>query len=158
MLIWTTAATLGCFERTFPIVASPETIVIMKGMQDAGISSLETDTAYFSPRQPSDDLGLYLSSVAGMNYQGRDFCCTKEPSEALTGKSKDPQEKVQDTSMNQIISMELASSSPERSRAFVTTASATSRASSWIRKKASADSRIGRGKLKSSFIAPGWIG
>jgi ribonuclease J len=53
-------------------------------MQDAGISSLETDTAYFSPRQPSDDLGLYLSSVAGMNYQGRDFCCTKEPSAALT--------------------------------------------------------------------------
>jgi ribonuclease J len=65
-------------------VASPESIVIMKGMQDTGVSSLETDTAYFSPRQPSDELGLYLSSVAGMNYQGRDFCCTEEPSEALT--------------------------------------------------------------------------
>ena len=51
---------------------------------------LRQDTAYFSPRQPSDDLGLYLSSVAGMNYQGRDFCCTKEPSEALTGKKQRP--------------------------------------------------------------------
>jgi ribonuclease J len=65
-------------------VASPETIVIMKGMQDAGISSLETNTVYFSPRQPTDDQGFYLSSVASVNYQGRDFCCTKEPSEALT--------------------------------------------------------------------------
>jgi ribonuclease J len=75
---------IGMLREDIPIVASAETIVIMKGMQDAGISSLETDTAYFSPRQPSDDLGLYLSSVAGMNYQGRDFCCTEKPSEALT--------------------------------------------------------------------------
>jgi hypothetical protein len=56
----------------------------MKGMQDTGVSSLETDTAYFSPRQPTDDLGLYLSSIAGACYQGRDFCCTEQPSEALT--------------------------------------------------------------------------
>lgn len=65
-------------------MASPESIVIMKGMQDAGVSSLESDTAYFSPRQPTDDLGLYLSSIAKMNYQGRDFCCTEEPCDALT--------------------------------------------------------------------------
>ena len=71
-------------RRNIPIVASPESIVIMKGMQDTASTSLEGDTTYFSPRQPSDDLGLYLSSVAGMNYQGRDFCCTEEPSEALT--------------------------------------------------------------------------
>jgi ribonuclease J len=75
---------IGMLRKDIPIVASPESIVIMKGMQDTGVSSLETDTAYFSPRQPSDELGLYLSSVAGMNYQGRDFCCTEEPSEALT--------------------------------------------------------------------------
>jgi ribonuclease J len=66
-----------------PLVASPESIVIMKGMQDCGVTSLETDTAYFSPRQPKDEMGLYLSSVAGMSYQGRDFCSTKKPSEAL---------------------------------------------------------------------------
>ncbi len=74
---------IGMLRREIPLVASPESIVIMKGMQDTGVSSLETDTAYFSPRQPSDEEGLYLSSIAGMNYQGRDFCCTKEPSEAL---------------------------------------------------------------------------
>ncbi|VVB64362.1 Ribonuclease J [uncultured archaeon] len=75
---------IGMLRKDIPLVATPECIVIMKGMQDAGVSSLETDTAYFSPRQPTDDQGLYLSSIAGMNYQGRDFCCTEEPSEALT--------------------------------------------------------------------------
>ena len=75
---------IGMLRKDIPIVASPESIVIMKGMQDTGVSSLETDTAYFSPRQPTDDLGLYLSSIAGINYYGRDFCCTDEPSEALT--------------------------------------------------------------------------
>lgn len=75
---------IGMLRRDIPLVASPESIVIMKGMQDSGVTSLETDTAYFSPRQPSDDQGLYLSSVAGMSYQGRDFCCTEDPSPALT--------------------------------------------------------------------------
>jgi ribonuclease J len=75
---------IGMLRKDVPIVASPQSIVIMKGMQDTASTSLEGDTTYFSPRQPSDNLGLYLSSVAGMNYQGRDFCCTEEPSEALT--------------------------------------------------------------------------
>ncbi|VVB62611.1 Ribonuclease J [uncultured archaeon] len=75
---------IGMLREDIPIVASPESIVIMKGLQDSGVSSIETDTAYFSPRQPTDDLGLYLSSIAGASYQGRDFCCTEEPSEALT--------------------------------------------------------------------------
>jgi len=75
---------IGMLRKDIPLVASPESIVIMKGMQDTGFTSLETDTAYFSPRQPTDGLGLYLSSIAGMSYQGRDFCCTEEPSEALT--------------------------------------------------------------------------
>jgi hypothetical protein len=34
-------------REDIPIVASTESIAIMKGMQDAGISPLETDTAYF---------------------------------------------------------------------------------------------------------------
>ena len=75
---------IGMLRKDIPIVASPESIAIMKGMQDTGVSSLESDTAYFSPRQPTDDLGLYLSSIASMSYQGRDFCCTEKPSEALT--------------------------------------------------------------------------
>jgi len=76
---------IGMLKKEIPLVASAESIAIMKGMQDTVVSSLETDTAYFSPRQASEKLGgLYLSSVAGMSYQGRDFCCTEEPSEALT--------------------------------------------------------------------------
>ena len=75
---------IGMLRKNIPIIASPESIVIMKGMQDTGVSSLETDTAYFSPRQPTDDLGLYLSSIAGVSYYGRDFFCTQVPSEALT--------------------------------------------------------------------------
>jgi ribonuclease J len=51
-------------RKEIPIVTSPESIVIMKCMQDTGVSSLETDIAYFSPRQQTDDLGLYLSSIA----------------------------------------------------------------------------------------------
>ena len=75
---------IGMLRKDIPLMASPESIVIMKGMQDTGFTSLETDTTYFSPRQPTDDLGLYLSSMAGVGYQGRDFYCTEEPSEALT--------------------------------------------------------------------------
>jgi ribonuclease J len=41
---------IGMLRKDIPIVASPDGIVIMKGMQDAGVTSLETDTAYFSPR------------------------------------------------------------------------------------------------------------
>jgi ribonuclease J len=74
---------IGMLRKDIPIVASPKSIVIMKGMQDAGISSPEIDMAYFSPRQPADDKGLYLGSIAGMSYQGKDFCCTEPPSEAL---------------------------------------------------------------------------
>ncbi|MDD4651296.1 MAG: MBL fold metallo-hydrolase, partial [Methanothrix sp.] len=50
---------IGMLRKDIPVVASPESIVIMKGMQDAGVSSIESDTVYFSPRQPADDLGLY---------------------------------------------------------------------------------------------------
>jgi ribonuclease J len=75
---------IGMLRREIPLVATPESIVIMKGMQDCGVTSLDTDTAYFSPRQPTDEKGLYLSSVAGMSYQGRDFCFTDEPSQDLT--------------------------------------------------------------------------
>jgi ribonuclease J len=75
---------IGMLRKDIPIVASPESIVIMKGMQDTVNASVEGDTAYISPRQPADDLGLYLESIANSNYLGRDFYCTKEPSEELT--------------------------------------------------------------------------
>jgi ribonuclease J len=51
---------IGTLHKDIPIVASPETIVITKGMQDTVNASVEGDTAYISPRQPADELGLYL--------------------------------------------------------------------------------------------------
>jgi hypothetical protein len=35
----------------------------------------------YHPLQPTD---IYLSPIAGACYQGRDFCCTEQTSEALT--------------------------------------------------------------------------
>lgn len=74
---------VGTLRTDVPMVASPESIVIMKGMQDTVNASIEGDTAYFSPRRPSDEAGLYLSSDRKANHQGRDFYCTERPSEAL---------------------------------------------------------------------------
>src|SRR5512136_1401734 len=74
---------LGVLRKDVPIVASPQSLAIMKGMQDAGMSSIESDTTYFSMRQPGDKLGRYLESVASMNYLGRDFYCTEPPSEEM---------------------------------------------------------------------------
>ncbi|MCJ7445334.1 MAG: MBL fold metallo-hydrolase [Methanotrichaceae archaeon] len=74
---------LGVLRKDIPIVASPESIVIMKGMQDTGTTSIESDTTYLSMRQPGDDLGLYLESIASMNYLGKDLYCTEMPSEGL---------------------------------------------------------------------------
>lgn len=74
-------------RKDVPIVASPETIVIMKGMQDTVNSSIEGDTTYvspISPRKPADDQGFILESAASIDYLGRDFYCAREPSEALT--------------------------------------------------------------------------
>jgi ribonuclease J len=75
---------IGMLRKDIPIVASPESIVIMKGMQDTVNASIEGDTTYFSPRNPADDRGFILESVATRNYLGRDFYCTEEPSEELT--------------------------------------------------------------------------
>jgi ribonuclease J len=75
---------IGMLRKDIPIVASPESIAIMKGMQDTANASLEGDTTYISPRQPADDLGLYLESVRSLSCQGKDFYCTRKPPEALT--------------------------------------------------------------------------
>lgn len=75
---------IGMLRKDIPIVASPESMVIMKGIQDTTNTSIDTDITYISPRQPTDDLGLYLASVPSMNYQGKDFYSTEKPSEALS--------------------------------------------------------------------------
>jgi ribonuclease J len=40
------AGNLGVLRKDMPIVASPQSIVILKGMQDTTNSSLDTDTTY----------------------------------------------------------------------------------------------------------------
>jgi len=47
---------IGMLREDIPVVASPESIVIMKGLQDSGVSSLETDTAWIGYTMPSRDL------------------------------------------------------------------------------------------------------
>jgi ribonuclease J len=73
---------IGTLRKDIPIVASPETIVIMKGMQDTASASIESDTTYVSLRHPEDALGLYLKS--SMSCEGKDIYCTEQPSGALT--------------------------------------------------------------------------
>ena len=74
---------IGALRKDIPIVASPESIVIMKGMQDTVNASIEGDTTYISPRQPADDSGIILEIDAKSNYLGRNLYCTREPSDAL---------------------------------------------------------------------------
>jgi ribonuclease J len=40
---------IGMLRKDIPIVASPESIAIMKGMQDTASTSLEGDTTYITP-------------------------------------------------------------------------------------------------------------
>lgn len=72
---------IGMLREDIPILASPESIAIMKGMQDTVNASIESDTTYITRRKPADDLGEYLVADRNLNCLGRDFFCTKEISE-----------------------------------------------------------------------------
>ena len=74
---------IGMLGTNISFVASSKSILVMKGIQDAGITSQEIDTNYFSPPQPSDEPGVYFSSMADLRYQDIDFCSTEQPSESL---------------------------------------------------------------------------
>ena len=73
---------IGILRKDIPIVASPECLVIMKGMQDSANPSIESDIIYLYLRQPDDEFGLYLKS--SMSYVGKDIYCTEPPTDALT--------------------------------------------------------------------------
>jgi ribonuclease J len=72
---------LGVLRKDMPIVALPESMAILKGMQDTGNTSLDTSITYIALRKP-DDEGLYLAAADG-NYLGKDFYCTEPPSDGL---------------------------------------------------------------------------
>ncbi|MDI9617387.1 MAG: MBL fold metallo-hydrolase [Methanothrix sp.] len=74
---------IGMLRSDIPMVASPESLVMMKGMQDTGHQSLEMEMVYVSPRGMSDDHGLCLGSQRNACYRGRDICCAGELSDEL---------------------------------------------------------------------------
>jgi ribonuclease J len=74
---------VGLLNENIPIMATPLSIAIMKGMQDTS-PTVGSDTVYFSRKEPHDDKGLLLKSGKD-SYQGRDFYCTGKPSEPLRG-------------------------------------------------------------------------
>jgi hypothetical protein len=56
----------GRSEKGYTYVASPQSIVILKGAQDTINSSLDTDTTYISLRKPDNDLSLHLPPQAAI--------------------------------------------------------------------------------------------
>ena len=48
------AGNLGVLKKDIPIVASPESIAILKGMQDTGSTSLDTSSTYIASESPID--------------------------------------------------------------------------------------------------------
>jgi ribonuclease J len=76
------AGNLGVLRKDIPIVASPESMAILKGMHDSSNTSLDTSTTYVALRKPDDAEGLYLAAADG-NYLGKDFYCTEQPSDGL---------------------------------------------------------------------------
>lgn len=67
---------IGLLKPDYPIIASPSTLMLLKGILDSSISRLGSDVAYFSPKKLTKD-GRILKSEKG-NDIGRDFICTED--------------------------------------------------------------------------------
>ncbi|HOT03993.1 MAG TPA: ribonuclease J [Methanolinea sp.] len=74
---------IGLLDLNIPIVASPLSLAILKGMQDSGVSAAETDAYYASPKTPIDESGLLLESDKKIPYTCRNSICTACPGDAL---------------------------------------------------------------------------
>jgi ribonuclease J len=75
---------IGLLDMRIPVIASPLSIAILKGMQDSGMSSVDSDVAYISPKVPKEG-GLFLGSDKMSPHQGRNFYCTATPGDGLLG-------------------------------------------------------------------------
>jgi ribonuclease J len=73
---------IGLLDPTFPIILSPSTLMLLKGMLDCTTAMLGTDVAYYSPKKPNEDTRV-LGTDRTRNI-GRDFVCTETFSESLT--------------------------------------------------------------------------
>ncbi|MDT8358213.1 MAG: MBL fold metallo-hydrolase, partial [Methanomicrobiaceae archaeon] len=78
------AGCIGYLDTSVPVVASPVTIAILKGIQDTGSSSAETDIVYSASRtRDGGDRGLLLRSDRSSPYRGRTFYATGPVREEL---------------------------------------------------------------------------
>ncbi len=74
---------IGLLDLGIPLVASPLTLAILKGMQDSGVSSAETDAYYISPKMTVDPQGILLESDKRVPHTCRNSYCTTCPGENL---------------------------------------------------------------------------
>lgn len=73
---------IGLLDQDIPVVASPMSMAILKGMQDIGQSSLDTDVCYVTEREPHPDDELYLKSTEA-SCLGKKFLYTAKPRDEL---------------------------------------------------------------------------
>jgi len=74
---------IGYLKNEIPILASPLTIAILKGMQDSGMSSIDNEVAYISERKRNQNIPFLLDSDRSKPYQAKNFYCTTPPSREL---------------------------------------------------------------------------
>ncbi|MGF3496702.1 MAG: MBL fold metallo-hydrolase RNA specificity domain-containing protein [Methanolinea tarda] len=74
---------IGLLDLGIPVVASPLSLAIMKGMQDSGASAIDTDAYYASPRLPLDESGLMLGANKKLPHTCRESICTTRPRDEL---------------------------------------------------------------------------
>ncbi|MFX0083705.1 MAG: MBL fold metallo-hydrolase [Candidatus Hodarchaeota archaeon] len=73
---------IGLLNPKYPIIASPSTLMLLKGILDCSTVMLGSDVAYYSIKKQKED-GRILETERGKDI-GRDFICTKNFSEELT--------------------------------------------------------------------------
>lgn len=75
---------IGLLQETLPVVASGTSVSILKAIRDTSPSSIGSEIAYFSKKNPVNGCsGLVLESDRSTPYVSRDFYCTEEIPEEL---------------------------------------------------------------------------
>ena len=67
---------IGLLDQNIPVIASPTSIALLKGILDSTKQSLNTEVAYFSKKISADDNRTLKSDRK--DYIGRDFICTED--------------------------------------------------------------------------------
>ncbi|MFX1554501.1 MAG: MBL fold metallo-hydrolase, partial [Promethearchaeota archaeon] len=73
---------IGLLNPEYPIVTSPSTLALLKGILDTSSVKIGTDVAYFSIKKPKED-GTVLESDK-YTLIGRDFICTESYPDPLS--------------------------------------------------------------------------